>query len=452
MVKIGLRRLFSGRIRLPLYHLRVYDSVHKGLRLHLRLERDGSGVLIVNASRVLFLNKTAAEYVASFIRGDSEDETVRKMVKRYDIDAETARKDYREILYIINTFVNTPDVCPISYLGVEKMEPFQKELSAPYRMDLAITYRCNNRCVHCYAGGPRETKELTKKEWFKVMDKIFSLGIPHVVFTGGEPTLRDDLPELIAYAEKVGLICGLVTNGRRLKDKAYFQSLVDAGLDHIQITLESHNPEIHDRITGVAGSWHETLEGLKNAIESPIYTITNTTLNKYNVNDILETIKFIHDLGIRQFACNSIIYSGKAAQPETIKDFAIEESKLEPILARIRDYARELGMEFIWYTPTEYCILNPLELDLGIKTCSACRISMCIEPDGTVIPCQSYFSPLGNILRDNWMSIWQHPLCQEIRGRKYAPEKCHECQMLNVCGGGCPLKIKYETYVCGSVP
>ncbi|MEM2749996.1 MAG: hypothetical protein QW147_05535, partial [Candidatus Bathyarchaeia archaeon] len=85
MVKIGLRRLFSGRIRLPLYHLRVYDSVHKGLRLHLRLERDGSGVLIVNASRVLFLNKTAAEYVASFIRGDSEDETVRKMVKRYDI-------------------------------------------------------------------------------------------------------------------------------------------------------------------------------------------------------------------------------------------------------------------------------------------------------------------------------------------------------------------------------
>lgn len=431
--------------------MRVYDNVHRGLRLHLRLERDGSGVLIVNASRVLFLNKTAAEYVASFIKGESEDETVRKMVKRYDIDAETARKDYREILYVINTFVNTPDVCPVSYLGVEKMEPFQKELSAPYRMDLAITYRCNNRCIHCYAGGPRETRELTKKEWFKVMDKIFSLGIPHVVFTGGEPTLRDDLPELIAYAEKIGLICGLVTNGRRLKDKSYFQSLVDAGLDHIQITLESHDPKIHDRITGVAGSWNETVEGLRNAIESPIYTVTNTTLNKHNADGILETIKFIHDLGLKQFACNSIIYSGKAAQPEAIKDFAIEEHELEPILTKIRDYAYELGMEFIWYTPTEYCILNPLKLDLGIKTCSACRISMCIEPDGTVIPCQSYFAPLGNILRDDWVRIWQHPLCQEIRGRKYAPEKCRECPMLNICGGGCPLKIRYESYVCSSI-
>jgi len=430
--------------------MRVYDGVHRGLRLHLRLEDDGSGILIVNASRVLFLNKTATEYVASFIRGDSEEETIRRIVKRYNVDNETARSDYRKTLYIINTFVNTPDVCPVSYLGVEKMEPFQKEMSAPYRMDLAITYRCNNKCLHCYTGGPRETRELTKKERFKVMEKIFELGIPHIVFTGGEPTLRDDLLELIAYAEKVGLICGLVTNGRRLKDKAYFKSLVDAGLDHIQITLESHDPKIHDKITGVTGSWIETVEGLKNAIESPIYTITNTTLNRYNVDNMLETIDFIHSLGLRQIACNSIIYSGKASQPEIIGEFAIEESELEPILTKIRDHARDLGMEFVWYTPTEYCVLNPLKLDLGIKTCSACRISMCIEPDGTVIPCQSYFTPLGNFLRDDWRKIWQHPICLEIRSRKYVPEKCLECPMLNICGGGCPLKIKYETYLCSS--
>ncbi len=452
MVKINLRRLIPRKSRLPLYHLRVQNEEHGGLRLHLRLERDGSGILIINVSRVLFLNRTAAEYVTSFIRGDSEEETVKKIVKRYRVDAETARKDYREILYVINTFVNTPDVCPVSYLGVEKLEPFKRELSAPYRMDLAITYRCNNKCVHCYAGGPRETGELTTKEWFKVMDKIFKLGIPHVVFTGGEPTLRNDLPELIAYAEKIGLVCGLVTNGRRLKDESYFQSLVEAGLDHIQITLESHDPQIHDRITGVAGSWEETVEGLKNAIESPIYTLTNTTLNKYNVKGILETIDFIYGLGLRQFACNSLIYSGKATEPKIAKEFAIKESSLELILAKIRDHARKLRMEFIWYTPTEYCVLNPLKLDLGIKTCSACRISMCIEPDGTVIPCQSYFAPLGNMLKDSWEKIWRHPLCLEIRSRKYVPEKCRECPTLNICGGGCPLKVKHETYVCSSIP
>ena len=434
--------------RKALHHLRIKDGEYQGLRLYLRFEKDGTGVLVINASRVLFLNQTATEFVNSFIRGESEEEAVRAIRRRYRIDAETARKDYRDTLFLVNTFAKTPDVCPVSYLGVKKVEPFQKELSAPYRMDLAITYRCNNKCLHCYAGGPRETKELTTKEWSLVINKLYELGIPQVVFTGGEPTLRDDLPYLIAQTQKIGLVSGLVTNGRKLKDEAYFKSLVEAGLDHIQITLESHEPKIHDRITCAEGSWDEAVQGLKNAIASQIYTISNTTLNQYNVKDIIKTIDFIYSLGLRQFACNSLIYSGKA--PEVAKDFALDESSLEPILTKIRDRARELGMEFIWYTPTEYCVLNPLQLELGIKSCSACRISMAIEPDGTVIPCQSYFVSLGNIIKDEWKKIWQNPLCLKLRARKYAPEKCYDCPSLNVCGGGCPLKTGQEPYVCGN--
>jgi radical SAM protein with 4Fe4S-binding SPASM domain len=428
--------------------MRVDEGKYQGLKLHLRFEKDGTGILIINASRVLFLNRTAAEFVHSFIRGESEEATVRRIQKSYKIDAETAKKDYEEVLFVVNTFAKTPDVCPVSYLGVEKVEPFQKELSAPYRMDLAITYRCNNKCLHCYAGGPRETKELTTQEWFLIIDKVFKLGIPQVVFTGGEPTLRDYLPKLIAHTQEVGLVCGLVTNGRKLKDEAYFKSLVDAGLDHIQITLESHDPKVHDKITGIEGSWEETVQGLKNAIASPIYTISNTTLNLYNVKDILKTIDFIYNLGLKQFACNSLIYSGKG--PEVAKTFALEEASMQPVLTQIRDYAQKLGMEFVWYTPTEYCVLNPLQLELGIKSCSACRISMCIEPDGTVIPCQSYFVSLGNILKDEWKKIWQNPLCLKLRARKYVPDKCYDCPSLQVCGGGCPLKIGQESYVCGS--
>ena len=431
-----------------LHHHRVDDGQYKGLRLHLRFEEDGTGVLIINASRVLFLNRTAAEYVHSFIKGKSEEEAVKSVRRRYNVDAETAQKDYRDVLFVVNTFAKTPDVCPVSYLGVEKIEPFEKELSAPYRMDLAITYRCDNNCLHCYAGGPRETKELTTQEWYAVMDKLYTIGIPHVVFTGGEPTLREDLPQLISHTQEIGLVSGLVTNGRKLKDEAYFKSLMGAGLDHVQITIESYDPKVHDKITGVEGSWKETLQGLKNAIASPIYTLSNTTLNKYNVDGILTTIDFLHELGLKQFACNSLIYSGKA--PEVAKDFALEESSLEPILTRIRDRARDLDMEFTWYTPTEYCKLDPLQLELGIKSCSACRISMCIEPDGTVIPCQSYFTPVGNILKDDWKKIWRNPLCLKLRAREYVPEKCYDCPSLNVCGAGCPLTSKDATYACGS--
>lgn len=244
----------------------------------------------------------------------------------------------------------------------------------------------------------------------------------------------------------MGLVCGLVTNGRRLKDPSYFNSLLDAGLDHVQITVESYDPKVHDRITGVEGSWEETIQGLKNAIASPIYTLSNTTLNQWNVKDILKTIEFLHSLGLQQFACNSLIYSGKA--PDVVKEFALEDSSLEPILTSIRNKAHELGMEFTWYTPTEYCVLDPLQLELGIKSCSACRISMCIEPDGTVIPCQSYFTPLGNILKDDWVKIWRHPLCLKLRARKYVPEKCFDCPSLNICGGGCPLKGEQTSVTC----
>jgi radical SAM protein with 4Fe4S-binding SPASM domain len=421
-----------------MHHLRVEEGENQGFKLHMRLEDDGSGVLVINASRVVFLNLTATEIVHEFIKGKTEDETVKTLLKHYKVDAETARKDYKETLFIVNTFAKTPNVCPVSYLGVQKVEPFQKALSAPYRMDIALTHRCNNKCIHCYAGGPKETAELSTQEWEEVIDKLERLAIPQVVFTGGEPTLREDLAELIAYAEKKGLVSGLVTNGRKLKDNNYLKTLADAGLDHVQITLESSDSEVHDKITATPGSWEETLQGLKNAIASTVYTVSNTTLNKLNVDTIQDTIEFLHSLGLKQFACNSLIYSGSA--PEIAKDFALEESTLTPILMQIRDKANHLGMEFTWYTPTEYCEVNPLELELGIKSCSACRINMAIEPDGTVIPCQSYFTPLGNILKDNWKSIWHHPLCEKIRARKYAPEKCFECPTLNICSAGCPLK------------
>ena len=157
--------------------------------------------------------------------------------------------------------------------------PFSKtDLSAPYRMDLALTYRCNNNCSHCYNARPRSFSEISTDEWKKILDGLWDIGIPHIIFTGGEPTLRDDLPELIAYAEQKGQITGLNTNGRRLSDPAYVQSLVDAGLDHVQITLESHDPAIHDEMVSLQGAWLETVAGIKNVLKTRLYLMTNTTI------------------------------------------------------------------------------------------------------------------------------------------------------------------------------
>jgi radical SAM protein with 4Fe4S-binding SPASM domain len=236
------------------------------------------------------------------------------------------------------------------------------------------------------------------------------------------------------------MVTGLITNGRRLKDKAYVDALEKAGLDFVQVTLESHKPEIHDLMTASTGSWNETVAGIRNAVNSQIYVTTNTTLSKHNAASFLDTVDFIKGLGVDAFGCNSLIYSGKAG--EVSDEFALTITELNALLPQIRDKAHQLGLKFLWYTPTQYCQLDPLKLGLGVKSCTAALINMCIGSNGDVYPCQSYFESLGNILTDDWSKIWNHPTAQTIRSRAYAEAKCKECPQLQVCGGGCPLELQ----------
>jgi radical SAM protein with 4Fe4S-binding SPASM domain len=117
-------------------------------------------------------------------------------------------------------------------------------------------------------------------------------------------------------------------------------------------------------------------------------------------------------------------------------------------LEELKGIASEADVRLIWYSPTPYCELNPVNMGLGIKQCTACALNMAVEPDGTVIPCQSYYEPLGNMLLDDWSGIWDHPLCERIRNREYIDAKCRGCDMLQLCGGGCPLSVEHGDYVC----
>jgi len=418
----------------------------KGLALQLRVEPDGQGLMVINANTVLYLNETATAHAFFFMQGMTTDEAVKKIRRMYRVNKKTARDDHERLIYTVTTLAQTEEVCPISFLNVQRVEPFTQEFSAPLRVDLALTFRCQNNCVHCYAGGPHETSELTTEQWKEVIDRLHQIGVFILTFTGGEPTLREDLPELLLYGQNKGIVTGLITNGRKLKDKTYVETLEKTGLDFIQVTLESHKPKIHDLMTATKGSWKETVDGIKNIIPTQIYATTNTTLSRYNASDFLETIDFLKKLGVAAFGCNSLIYSGKANAVS--EEFALPLETLRKLLPKVHDKANQLGLKFLWYTPTQYCRFDPVKLGLGVKSCTAAKINMCVGPNGDVYPCQSYFESLGNVLKDDWKKIWNHPLCMSLRAREYAPEKCMECPQLPVCGGGCPLELKETKYIC----
>ena len=439
------QRLLTGQTQLPapgLYHYKLnFPGGYS--RAHLRINPDLTGCLIIDAAQLIHLNTVATLITYEHLEGRDEQQITSRLQKLFNVSSGELRSDVRDTTQRITELVRPDGLCPVHELELDITMPFSAELTAPYRMDLALTYACNNDCHHCYNARPRNFQSLDTAGWMKVIDRVWELAIPHIVFTGGEPTLREDLPDLIAYAEQKGLITGINTNGRRLASDGYLAKLVDAGLDHIQITLESHLPAIHDEMVACRGAWQQTIAGVRAALSTRLYVMTNTTMLRPNTPHLQGTLDLLAELGVPTIGLNSLIYSGRGLNVNN----GLLEAELEPYLSLAKNHVEKTGQKLIWYTPTQYCQFDPVTQELGIKGCSAARYNMCVEPDGSVLPCQSYYTALGNILTDPWEQIWHHPLSESIRNRSTLPAKCDGCAMVAECGGGCPLTYQTQESV-----
>jgi radical SAM protein with 4Fe4S-binding SPASM domain len=194
-------------------------------------------------------------------------------------------------------------------------------------------------------------------------------------------------------------------------------------------------------MTGSSGAWLETTFGISKAISSGLEVITNTTLTRDNLAAFPDLIKYGSELGLKVMACNTLICSGRGTCSKQEQGLSMPELKegINKALAAAKKY----GVRLEWYTPTCYKQFNPLDFGFGIKACSAAQYNMTVEPDGTLIPCQSWFKDkLGNILTTPWTEIWNHPVALDLRNKKFVEtkEECQKCELLNPCYGGCPLE------------
>lgn len=439
-----------GRSRPGLYSYRFTEGDGR-VRLHLRVHPDGAGTLFVDVSDAVCLSAPATELARMLLDGVTPTRAQALFRAWYpDAPAADVERDVATIAALIAALKQPTGGCPTCGLDIARSPLFSTRAAAPHKADVALTYACNNRCAHCYNEPERKGMAAVElRDRRRILRRLADIGVPHIIFTGGEPTLCEDLPALVRYANRLGQVTGLNTNGRRLSEAGYPDRLARAGLEHVQVTLASHRPDAHDRAVG-ARAFQETVAGIRNALAAGLHTITNTTLTRANHREAVETVEFIHGLGVTTFAMNGMICAGGGrCNPE-----ALPEAELMPLLSAVRDRAGELGMRFLWYTPTEHCRLSPLELELGPKSCNAAEYSICVEPDGAVLPCQSYYEACGNILTDDWGSIWDSELFRTLRMRREAPreaglpERCWDCADLQVCGGGCPLARMEAEAVC----
>ena len=310
---------------------------------------------------------------------------------------------------------------------------YAPEMTAPHRMDLMVSamtrggaWHCNQKCLHCYAAGQplSDTPELTTAQWKEILAKLRAANVPQVTFTGGEPTLRADLVELVEAAQ--WFVTRLNTNGRLLTPELC-RRLYDASLDSVQVTLYSHDPAIHNALVGAEG-FDDTVAGIRNAVAAGLSVSVNTPLCSLNT-DYAAAVRFVNGLGVRYVTCSGLIPSGSAEGAES-RATRLTEEQLTDVLRRAVTVAEELKMEMDFTSPgwLKEETLRSMGLTL-VPSCGACLSNMAIAPDGGVIPCQSWLSsqPLGNILADDWDKIWQSERCAAIRAKSAKMEQL--CQL-----------------------
>jgi organic radical activating enzyme len=360
------------------HHMQAGPEDEKPYRLHLRLRKDGSGTLVVNAATILHLNPTAAEYAYHFIKGTPPEEAAKEISKRYRITRGAALEDYQDFMDRIQTLIDTPDLDPVSFLDFERVTPHSADLTAPVRLDCALTYKLPPETDAEYAPTKRVDRELTTEEWGQIMDIAWREGVPHITFTGGEPTLREDLPDLIAHAEMNGQVCGLLTDGLKLAEKSYLHVLLNTGLDHLLFLLQPDNKE----------SWN----ALETIMPEDIFTTVHISVNKKTLKKMDEILQKLAELEVTSLSLG-------------LADTSVRDSMVEAL-----DRAANLGMQLAFDLPVPYSADNPVAFETAEDDIpsGAGKSWLYVEPDGDVLPAQGMADQvLGNLLRDPWETIYQ---------------------------------------------
>ncbi len=407
-------------------------------------------IAIINGTDIVPVNFAWAVMLAEMIRetnkydgkaiGEAEVQNLLKQaadnVKRIlpVFSREHIESDMRTIYRTLHQIAFREEVTTdVHYMSIGD---YAEYMTAPHRMDLMVSamtkngsWHCNQKCLHCYAANQvhAEEEELSTEAWKQILDRCRAAGIPQVTFTGGEPTMRGDLIELIRHAR--WFISRLNTNGIKLT-KDYCRALHEADLDSVQITFYSRNQAVHEQLVGAA-HYKDTVAGIDNALAEGLSVSINTPLCTLN-RDYLDTLAFLHEKGVIYVTCSGIITTGNAAE-EASERLQLSSGELERILREAVAYCHANGMEIAFTSPgwIDQSVFE--ELNIPSPSCGACLSNMAVTPGGNVVPCQSWLSdePLGSMLRDDWQNIWESEACAEHRD--YSSRMTGECPLRRYC-------------------
>lgn len=403
-------------------------------------------VLIRLPNQALKLNETGARVLDHIIQGGS----IRDILEARSSDTKLPEQLHSFFIDLSRTLNSA--ICDAYHSPSLERSTFDLGyIELPVLSEVAITWRCNIKCRFCYASCTcttdeeerQDLEELTTEGIKKVLEIIrHDAEVPSVSFTGGEPVLREDLTELIAYAsQSLKMRVNLITNGTLISPKTA-KNFKAAGLASAQVSIESPDPDVHDSIVGVKNAFHESLDGLQALKDAGVAVHPHATLCRLNIHSLPKMASFAKSLGIGRFSLNMIIPAGRGRD----RELAVKYTEIQTIVRKIKSVAETEGVRFMWYSPTPICLFNPISHQLGNKGCSACEGLLSVDPYGRLLPCSSWKEPLGNLLRQEFRSLWFGERGTFLRGKGAAHPECMNCEHFAVCHGACPLYFKVHGF------
>jgi len=318
------------------------------------------------------------------------------------------------------------------------------------------TRACNLNCIHCYARAVHQShdRELTTEEGFNLIDDLATFGVPVLLFSGGEPLLRSDLPELTRYAVSKGMRAVISTNGTLItEEKAML--LKDTGVSYVGISLDGLE-KVNDHFRGVKGAFKKAVNGIKNCQNAGLKVGLRFTINKLNIDQVPGIFDLAEKMNIDRICFYHLVYSGRGSNLVD-QDLPHNETRktVDMIMDRTRDmYNRGLKKEVLTvdnHADGPYLYLRMLKennpragevlelLKMNGGNSSGEGIG-CVSWDGLVHADQFWREhSFGNVLVKPFSQIWSNltdPLMAQLKDkRRYVKGRCASCKWLDICGG-----------------
>lgn len=413
-----LKRLFAVKRSEPrpplepgLTHV-MKEVEGKFTRFHLRVERDGSAMLIANASAAARLTPTGALIVQGLLRDDDRAAILARLKASFQgADEARMRDDIDRVAALIEEILSPADVYPVFNLDNAPFSPHAAQLIAPLEATLPLA-------------SPEQLKPL--------IDRLWDLGIPHAHILAFEPFESVHLIQAVERAEDLGMIAGVRGRATALAADELLEELTLAGVDHVTVPYASTDAALHDAFFG-AGDLATADEVFAWLEERQISAVAEIPLVEETLDTLEQTVEKLLMMGADNF-----VFVAYASDDPAVDDGSFSAEAMPQVATRVEEIAHSTQARFMWAPPVARHAANSLvEQVRGGPRCTG-DVAVRVEPNGDVIPPRGPYRSAGNLLVDTWGEIWEHEAFRVFREKVEATHRCDICPGLTICAAVCP--------------